>query len=148
MLSVHFCPIATQRPRAGPLPPGWEIDPADAREIPLGAMEYRGREVTLVSVALLRDEDLAQLAAQTGQPTAAVGFGMHLLVALGVVKRGRRVMLQEDRWRVFNATAMDDRLAGLCRDWLEMTGWSELALVAGMGGPFQLRGRLGGPVGR
>ncbi len=141
-------PVTGDAARAGPLPPGWGIDPADAREIPLGALEYRGREVTLVAVAPLRDEDLAQLAAETGQSIGAVSFGMHLLVALGLVKRGRRLMLQEDRWRAFNAATADDRHAGLCRAWLEMTSWSELALVAGIDGPFQVRGRLGGSVDR
>ena len=139
-------PVTGDAARAGLLPPGWGIDPSDASEMPLGAMEYRGREVALLPVALLRDEDLAELAAQTGQSTAAVDFGMHLLVALGLVKRGRCLILLEDRWRAFNASTADERHAGLCRAWFEMTSWSELALVAGIGGPFQLRGRLGGSV--
>jgi hypothetical protein len=134
--------------RAGPLPPGWGIDPAEAREIPFGAMEHRGREVTLVPVALLRDENLARLSAQTGQSMGAVGFGVHLLVALGLVKGARRLELDEDRWRAFLAEAADDRSARLCRAWLETTHWSELVLVAGTDGPFQFRGRLGSSVGR
>jgi hypothetical protein len=141
-------PASGDAARAGPLPPGWGIDPSEAHEIPLGAMEYRGREVTLVPVAPLLDEDLARLAAQTGQSTGAVGFGMHLLVALGLMKGARRLELQPDRWRAFLAAAADDRHAGLCRAWLETTNWSELALVAGVGGPFQFRGRLGSSVGR
>jgi hypothetical protein len=133
---------------AGPLPPGWGIDPADAREIPRGAMEYRGLEVTLIPVALLREEDLARLAAQTGQSTGAVGFGLHLLVALGLVRGAQRLELHEERWQAFLTDAADERVARLCRAWLETTSWSELALVAGVGGLFQVRGRLGSSVGR
>ncbi len=52
-------PASGDAASAGPLPLGWGIDPAEAREIPLGAMEYRGREVTVVPVALLRTKILA-----------------------------------------------------------------------------------------
>jgi hypothetical protein len=133
---------------AGPLPPGWSIDPVDAHRIPRGAMDHRDLEVTLIPVAPLRDADLDRLAAQTGQSRATVGFGMHLLVALGLVRATQRPELDEDRWRAFLTAAADEQHAGLCRAWLEMTSWSELALVAGAGGPFQVRGRLGISVGR
>jgi hypothetical protein len=133
---------------AGSLPSGWGIDPADARELPRGAMASRGLEVTLVPVAPLQDEDLARLAARTGQSTWAVGFGLHLLVALGLVRGAQRLELDEERWQAFLAAAADERAARLCRAWLETTSWSELALVAGAGGPFQVRGPLGSSVGR
>jgi hypothetical protein len=138
--------------RAGTLPTGWGVDPldvaADEPQTLSSAIESRGREVALVPVALLRDEDLAQLAVQTGQSTAAIDFGLHLLLHLGLVRRRRGLRLQQECWRAFEAATAEDRLALLCRAWLEMTDWSELTLGAGSNGPLQLRGRLGGQVGR
>ena len=141
-------PAVGHIPNAGALRPGWDIDLSDEREPRRGTTADRGGEVTLVPVGLLRDEDLAQLAAQTGASTAAIDFSVHLLVALGLVKHDKRLMLWEDRWQAFDARPAEERRADVCRAWLEMTSWSELVLAAGRGGPFQLRGRPSGSIGR
>jgi len=141
-------PAVGHIPNAGSLRPGWDIDLTDEREPRLGATANRGGEVTLVPVGLLRDEDLAQLAAQTGASTAAVDFSVHLLAALGLVKDDKRLMVWDNRWQAFNARPMEERRADVCRAWLNMTSWSELVLAAGHGGPFQLRGQPRGSFDR
>jgi len=140
-------PSVGYMPNAGALRPGWDIDLSDDREPGRAATAGDG-EVALVPVGLPRDEDLAQLAVQTGASTAAIDFGVHLLMALGMVKHDERLMLLEDRWEAFAANPAEERRADVCRAWLEMTSWSELVLAAGRGGPFQLRGRPSGSIRR
>lgn len=130
--------------------PGWEmhLNPAEARQLEMspGVLGQRGQEVRLLPIAQLGNDDLARLAMRTGQSTEAVAFGVQLLVSLGYVTGTRRLELQADRWRSFLAEPPGDRLSRLCRAWLESASWSELALVAGTGGPFHFRGRIGGYV--
>ncbi|HEY2596076.1 MAG TPA: hypothetical protein VGK33_19460, partial [Chloroflexota bacterium] len=116
-------------PNAGALRPGWDIDPSTEREPHRGVAMDRG-EVTLAPVGLLRDEDLARLAVQTGASMATIDFGVHVLVALGLVNDDKRLVLWEDRWQAFEARPAEERRAAVCRAWFKMTSWSELVLAA------------------
>jgi hypothetical protein len=122
------------------VPDGWEIDPAEAPStVPIRGQF--GQQVRLLPRSVVRPEDLAWLVQRTGWPPQAVAFGLAMLDDLELIVTGPRVQLVEERWRDFAAANLDERFSRLCRAWLGATSWSELALLAGPDGAFELRGR-------
>jgi hypothetical protein len=144
--------LPARAPRAGHVAsiafqPGWEIGaPQSAGSN--ATLQHDGRVATLTAVSLVRDQELATLAARTGASREAVDFGVRLLEGLGLVSRGELLKLRDERWQAFEARSAEERRAALCEAWLSTKVWSELEVAAGPDGPFRLRGRSTGALHR